>query len=103
MTVSERTAHTDGGRPVVATTHFGLPRLAWPRLEDGRWLLLPADDVGTYAERLHEVGVAEVTFAANGEHAADQVADWAPWYRVAEETRLADWRIVVLRRSSAPG
>ncbi|OWY59774.1 hypothetical protein B7486_72760, partial [cyanobacterium TDX16] len=45
LVAAERSDPGDGGLPVVVATHPTLPRIAWDRLDDARWLLVAPEGV----------------------------------------------------------
>ena len=44
-------------RPVMVATHAAIPRLAWARFDDQRWLLARPGGLGPLVRRLREAGV----------------------------------------------
>jgi hypothetical protein len=56
---------TGEARPVVVTTSDGASRVAWPTFDDHRWLFVPAQDLGTAADRLRDAGVDRFVFVTN--------------------------------------
>ncbi len=93
--VAATTTSGDGGPPVVVATERLIPRLSWRHLDEGRWLLVPRDDLGRALEQLRDLGIRQVTVATYlpaGEQPAAvdgwsvreavQVVSAAPWYAV---------------------
>lgn len=68
----------DGGRPVVVTTVAAVPRWAWDRFDEARWLLVDEDDLGTTFDRLGEHGVPEAVVVVRGDVPASVGGDGAP-------------------------
>jgi hypothetical protein len=85
---------SDGGPPVVLTTNGAAARFAFPVVERSRWLTVPAADAASYAARVHDLGVGELTFVTRDE---DDVAALGEEYRIVSEVRPGnDWIVLGL-------
>lgn len=94
----------DGGPPVVVTTVAAVPRWAWDRFDEARWLLVDEDDLAGTFDRLGEHGVAEAVVVVRGDPPGAVAGDEAP-PTVERTTPEGGWevRTVVLEGSSATG
>jgi hypothetical protein len=97
----DRAANTtdpgDGGLPVVLTTAKATARFAYPILDDGRWLTVPADDLGAYADRVSTLVPGSVVFVTRDLESDADVLDSR--FRVTEIDELhGGWHILRLDR-----
>lgn len=86
-----------GDRPVVITGNGAVPRLAWPLLDEQRWLLVQGVDLRALATRLRDAGVDELTVV---DPISDDRLRRLPGYGTVSERgagRATRWRVTVLR------
>jgi hypothetical protein len=85
---------SDGGAPVVLSTNGAAARFAFRSVERTRWLTVDVDDAASYASRLHDLGVGEITFVTKDE---DDLAALGTAYRVVAEERPGnEWVVASL-------
>jgi hypothetical protein len=69
----------DGGLPVLISTGRALPRMAWDRLDDARWLFIADQDLPDHGDALAAAAIDEVVVVAPVDEQLD-----LPGYEQAE-------------------
>lgn len=84
----------DGGRPVIVSTNGAIVRYAVDHLDEGRWLTAKIENVGPYADRLHQLGIDAFTFVTTQREELDRI----PGYRVTGLSEpVPGWRIATMQ------
>lgn len=92
-TAASHPAH-DGGAPVVLSSDGAAARLSYEVVDRTRWLTVNDDDLATFAERLHDLRVGDITFVTREEDDLDSVLGS---HRALSATHPGDdWIVYVL-------
>lgn len=95
-----RRAPVEDGLPVVVSTAPWVGRLAWDHLDEGRWLMVPDDDLDAYLVRLRNAGIEQIIFVAGDPQHDTPIVDRR--FHETERTQIGDYAVMRLHARSSP-